>query len=147
MILFGWVLWHINHVILFNVKSVLYIYIYQIYDYSTHLVGNIFWAIFWSTVKWFHLFLSDTNSSIYYQSFICTQLNAFNFNTNDSKKHQRNIKSFVYTQLNDQTILFQTIHFSILKNLNNFKYCYVSLMIHLNISYLFTHIQMRNSSI
>ena len=31
------------------------------------------------------------------------------FNTNDSIKHL----SFVYTQLNDQTILFQTIQFSI----------------------------------
>ena len=31
------------------------------------------------------------------------------FNTNSSIKHQ----SFVYTQLNDQTVLFQTIQFSI----------------------------------
>ena len=52
-----------------------------------------------------------------------------------SIKHQ----SFVYTQLNDQTVLFQTIQLSTLTKLNDSKYCYVSLTVQLNISYLFTH--------
>ena len=50
-------------------------------------------------------------------------------------KHQ----SFVYTQLNDQTILFQSIQFSTSRKLNGSKYCYVSLAIQLIISHLFTH--------
>ena len=44
---------------------------------------------------------------------------------------------FVYTQLNDQTVLFLTIQFSMSTKLNHFKYCYVSLIIQLNISHLF----------
>ena len=46
---------------------------------------------------------------------------------------------FVWTQLNDQIVLFQTIQFSMSTKLNGFNYCYVSLIIQLNISHLFTH--------
>ena len=31
------------------------------------------------TVELFHLFLSDTNNSIYSQSFVCTQFNVFKY--------------------------------------------------------------------
>ena len=133
MILFGFVLWHINHCRLFNAKSFLnihikfiwfglvwfygisttigylnpnsfiyiyiYIYIYSIYDFLTHLVDNIFertWAHFLPTVKWFHLFLSNTNNSIHYKSFVCACLKVF-------------------------------------------KYCNLTQTIQLNISHLFTH--------
>ena len=57
------------------------------------------------------------------------------FNTNNSIKHQL----FVYTQLNDQTVLFQTIQFSISTKLNISKYCYVSLTIQSNIDHLYTY--------
>ena len=40
-------------------------------------------------------------------------------------------KHFVDTQLNDQTVLFLTIQFSISQKLNGSKYCYVSLTIKL----------------
>ena len=53
---------------------------------------------------------------------------------------QLNIKAnlFVNTQLNDQTVLFQTIQFSMSKKLNGSNYSYVSLKIQLNISHFFT---------
>ena len=47
------------------------------------------------------------------------------FNTNNSIKYQ----SFVNTQLNDQTVLFQIIQFSMSIKLNGSKYCYVLLTI------------------
>ena len=50
--------------------------------------------------------LSNTYNTIQYQSFVCTQSSGFKYcllNTNNSIKHQ----------LNDQTILFLTIQFSI----------------------------------
>ena len=56
------------------------------------------------------------------------------FNTNNSIKHQL----FVYTQLNDQTVLFQTIQFSMSTKLTCSKYCYLSLTIQQN-SHLFAH--------
>ena len=46
---------------------------------------------------------------------------------------------FFGTQLNDKTVLFQTIQFSMSTKLNSSKYCYVLLIIQLNISHLFTH--------
>ena len=55
--------------------------------------------------------------------------------TNNSIKHQ----SFAYTQLNDQTFLFQTTQFSMSTKLNGSKYSHVSLTIQLNISHLFIH--------
>ena len=68
-----------------------FVHIYQIYDFETHFVDNIFkgaWIHFLHTVKWFQLLLSNSNNSIPHQSFD-------------------------YTQLNDQTVLFQTIQLSI----------------------------------
>ena len=53
--------------------------------------------------------------------------------TNYSIKHQ----SFVYIQLNDQTILFQTIQLSI--NQQSSKYCYVSWTVQISIRHLFSH--------
>ena len=47
------------------------------------------------------MLLFNTNNSIQHYSSICTQLNGFKY------------QSFVYIQLNDQTVLFQTIQFSI----------------------------------
>ena len=38
---------------------------------------NLSELIFWHTVKWFHLFLSNTNNFIY--SFVCTQLNGLKY--------------------------------------------------------------------
>ena len=86
------------------------------------------------TVNWLKALLFNTNNSIQQYSFICTPINGFKycnviliilFNitnsftvkwlqvlsciTNNSIKHQ----SFVYTQLNDQTVLYLTIQFSI----------------------------------
>ena len=72
---------------LFNDKSSLS----NIYNLKTHFVDSILKEpklICLHTVKWFKILLCITNSSI---------------------KHL----SFVYTQLNDQTLLFQTIQFSI----------------------------------
>ena len=58
------------------------------------------------------------------------------FNSNNSIKHQ----SFVYTQLNDQTVLFQSIQFSMWTKLTSSKYGYVLLTIQLNVSHLFTEL-------
>ena len=66
------VLWHINHRGSFDAESFLYKYI----KYMTDILNDP--ELIFSTVKWFHLFLSNTN-----------------------------------TQLNNQTILLQTIQFSI----------------------------------
>ena len=60
------------------------------------------------------------------------KLNSVKF-TKNSIKHL----TFVYTQLNELTVLFQTIQFSISEN--GSKYCDVSLTNQLNISHLFTH--------
>ena len=67
MIWFGWVLWHINHCRLFNAKSC-FIYILNTYDLLTHFVDiflNKTELIFLNTVKWFQVFLSNINISIY----------------------------------------------------------------------------------
>ena len=34
--------------------------------------------IFWHTVQWFPVLQSNTNNSIFYESFVCTQLNVSN---------------------------------------------------------------------
>ena len=89
MIWSGWVLWHINHCWLFNAKSSIYIYIKYIQFVNILLIifSNEPMLILLHTVKWFQILLCITNSSI---------------------KH----RSFVYKQLHDQTVLFQTIQFS-----------------------------------
>ena len=87
--------------------------------------------------------IANTNNSILYQSFVCTQWSGYKycyltlfilFNTihlytvkwfqvflcitNNSIKH----KSLVYTQLNDQRFLFQTIQFTISHLFAQFKH-------------------------
>ena len=32
-----------------------------------------------NTVKWFYVFISNTKNSIFYKSFVCTELNGFNY--------------------------------------------------------------------
>ena len=80
---------HILLIILFN-ESELIFFCTQLngftYFYLTQF--NLLLIICLHTVKWFQVLLCITNHSI---------------------KHQ----SFVYTQLNDQTVLFQIIHSSI----------------------------------
>ena len=89
----------------------LFIQIYQIYDFKTHFVGNIFkWArahFFFAQSK-FHLFLFNTNNSVYYQSFLCTQFNVFKYCYISPVT-----QTIIYTQLNDPTVLFQAIQFRI----------------------------------
>ena len=67
LVWFGLVLWHIDHCRLFNAQFFLYIYIKNMI--SKHILWIIFLNetgfIFLHTVKWFHLFLSNTNNSIY----------------------------------------------------------------------------------
>ena len=102
---------HINHCRLFNTNTYQQICLQILYIwYITFL--NEPELIFWHTVIWFPVVLCFTNNSI---------------------KH----KSFVYTRLNDQTVLFLTTQFSISQQkLNGSKYCYVLLIIQLNISHL-----------
>ena len=115
---FGLVLCHINYYRLFNVKSFLFMHIKYIISKYILLITFlnelsffffvfclfvcfvffvvVFFFFFLHTVKWFHLFLSNSNNSTYYlviylptvkcfQVFLCI--------TNNSIKHQ----SFVYT--------------------------------------------------
>ena len=83
----GLILSHINHCRLFKAKSFLYTYIYIKYMISKHILLIKFLNepelifFFLHTVKCFQVLLFDTNNSI---------------------KHL----SLVYTQLNDQTVLF-----------------------------------------
>ena len=56
--------------------------------------------------------VSIISNSIYYQSFLCPHFNIFQILIcipNNSIKHQL----LVYTKLNDQKVLFQTIQFSV----------------------------------
>ena len=55
--------------------------------------------------------------------------------TNNSIK-----QSFIYTQLNDQTVLFVTIEFSMSTKLNSFKYCYVSANNSIKQSFVYTQL-------
>ena len=66
---FGLVLWHINRYRSYNAKSILYIYIkFMISKYILQIAFlNKPLLIFFHTVKWFHLFLSNMNNSIHYQ--------------------------------------------------------------------------------
>ena len=52
---------------------------------------------------------------------------------------QLNVSHLFAHSLNDQTVLFLTIQFSISTKLNASKYCYVSLTIQSNVSHLFAH--------
>ena len=82
------------------------------------------------------LVLFTINYYIQNDSFICIQSNGSKYiYISVTIKHQL----FVYTQLNDQTVLFQTIQSNMSTKLNDSKYCYISQTIQLIISYLFTH--------
>ena len=63
------------------------------------------------TVKWFQVLIFNTTYLIQHYSFVCTVkwFQVLLCITNNTIKHQ----SFVYIQLNDQTVLFLTIQFSI----------------------------------
>ena len=63
------------------------------------------------TVKWLQGLQFKTNYSIQHYSSVCTQLNSSKY-CYVSLTVQLNM-SFVYIQINDQTVLFQTIQFSI----------------------------------
>ena len=54
-------------------------------------------------VKWFQVFLCNTNNSINYESFVCTKINGFMY-CDVTETIQLN--SHFFTQLNGQTILF-----------------------------------------
>ena len=116
MIWFAWVLWHINHCALFNAKSSSPIYIEYIgfgwvgfYGTSTivgYFAPNLFSYIYIRYTGFGLIAKSYIYIYIYIHTYIyimyirCVPDNLF--------KHQ----SFVYTQLNDQTVLFQTVQFS-----------------------------------
>ena len=56
----------------------IYTYTLNIYDLEAHFVDDIFeqdWAHFLCPVKWFRVFLSNTNNSLYNELFVCTNLN------------------------------------------------------------------------
>ena len=81
-------LYGISIILGYLMSNSVYTYILNL---KTHFIDYIFkrsWAHFLHTVKWFQVLLCITNNSIKYQSS-------------------------VYTQLNDQTVLFLTIQFSI----------------------------------
>ena len=92
LVWFGLIWFYSNHCKLFTTKYSLYTNIKYIYIwFETYFVNNILDEpkfILMHTVKWYQVLLCISNNSI---------------------KHQ----SFVYAQLNDQTILFLTIRFSV----------------------------------
>ena len=63
-------------------------YLDYVFPLSSYILNTLFINTFsryifkriLHTVKWFHLFLSNTNNSIYYKSFVCTQFNVFRYN-------------------------------------------------------------------
>ena len=60
LIWFGLVLWHINNCWSFNPKSFFFTYILDIWV----IFLNEPELIFFHTVKWFHLFISNTNTQL-----------------------------------------------------------------------------------
>ena len=58
---------------------------------------------FFHTLKCFHLFLSNTNNSIYYESFVCTQFNFFKYCC-ESVTIQVNMWSYVVSVPNEKCI-------------------------------------------
>ena len=68
-------------------------------------------------------------SLLWVQSFVYTHL-VIGLNT---------VFFFVYTQLKVKTLLFRIIQFNMSTNLNDSKYCYVSLIYQLKINVLFTY--------
>ena len=76
---------------------------------------NEFWLILLHTVKWFQVFRTQI---ILFNINHLKRSQVLLFNTNNSIKHQ----SFVCTQFNDQTVLFQTIQFSTSLNAKQFHF-------------------------
>ena len=93
--LFGLIFWHINHCWLFNAKFCFYIYIKYIWFENTFCRYTVKWSVLLLTIQF----------SISQQSQRVPSI-AMN---NNSIKHQ----SFLYTQLNDQTVLYLTIQYNI----------------------------------
>ena len=92
LVWFGLFLWHINHCRLFNDKT---IFIHKTvlfqtiqFSISLNIKNSSILSSFVKKVKWFQVLLCITNNSINHQTFI-------------------------YTQLNVKTVLFQTIQFNI----------------------------------
>ena len=108
MIWFGLVLWHINHCRLFNAKSYLYIYIKCMIDIFKWPLAHCF-----HTVKFFHLFLSNTNTQLNIET-VLLQTIQFSISVQFLVYTQLSIsiQFFVYRHLNDQTVLFHAIQFS-----------------------------------
>ena len=100
----GWILWDINLCRLVNAKSRLYIYSKYIWFL------NILYITFLNEPELIFFICTQWNRFQYfYQTqFHLLQIICLLCITNNSVKH----KLFVYTQLNDQTVLFLTIQFS-----------------------------------
>ena len=58
-------------------------YTYTLNMFSKHILKitsfNKPELIFWHIVKWLYLFQSNTNNSIYYELFVCTQFNPLKY--------------------------------------------------------------------
>ena len=102
---------------------------------STHFVDNIFnwvWAFFFFlyTVKWFQVLLWNSNN-LTFKSFVCTHLNGYTY---ESKVNSLSVISF----LNElELICLHTSIVTVSTQLNGFNYCYLPLIILLNINHLF----------
>ena len=87
--------------------------------------------------KWFNLFLSNTNKNSNDKT-VLLQFSINNISCLHTESHLFTF-FFVYIQLNDQTVIFRKIPFSMSTKLNSSTYCCVSLTIQLNINHLITH--------
>ena len=89
-VLFCFILWHFNHCRLSNAKSSLYIYIKYIWFVNILLITflNKPTLILLHTIKWFQVLRCITNNLVKHRSFDCTQVK-------------------------NQTVLCQTIQFSL----------------------------------
>ena len=63
------------------------------------------------TNKWFYVFLSNSNNSMYNESFVYTHLNCSKYCYVSLTIHSN--FSYLFTQLNNQIVVFQTIQYSI----------------------------------
>ena len=101
--LIGLVLWHINHCWLFNAQSCFYIYIIWFLNTFCRYTELNDWTVLFLTIQ----FSLSQQSSMVLSIAI----------TNTYIKYQ----SFVYTQLNDQTVLFSISHlFALSLNVKQF---------------------------
>ena len=96
----------------------LYTDMYQIYDLQIHFFDNIFkqaWADFFAHSQVVSSISFNTKNSIYYRSFVYTELNGFKQILLSKSNYSIQHYSFVCTQLNgsqycyvSQTIQFET---------------------------------------